>query len=96
MAARDSAHGAMPKYLEPDEIVEAIGNGFSPLECRVELVGQRLGFCVFDIDGNAVLPLSSWHVRWARKADSLRSRINVLRQRVEEEGYTLDPWKALA
>ena len=86
----------MPKYLEPSEIVEAIENGFSPLECCVELVGQRLGFCIFDMDGNAVLPLSSWHARWARKPDSLRSRINVLRQRVEEEGYTLDPWTILA
>jgi hypothetical protein len=47
----------MPKYLEPNEIVEAIESGFSPLECRVELVGQRLGFCVLDVDGNAVLPI---------------------------------------
>jgi hypothetical protein len=86
----------MPKYLEPNEIVEAIESGFSPLVCRVELVGQRLGFYVLDMDGNAVLPLSSWHARWARKPDALRSRINLLRQRVEEEGYTLDPWKALA
>jgi len=86
----------MQKYLQPNVIVGAIENGFSPLECRVELVGQRLGFCIFDMDGNAVLPLSSWHARWARKPDSLRSRINVLRQRVEEEGYTLDPWTILA
>jgi len=86
----------MQRYLEPDEVVEAIESGFSPLECRVELIGQRLGFSVFDIDGNVVLPPSSWHARWARKPESLRSRINVLRQRVEEEGYTLDPWKALA
>jgi len=85
----------MRKHLEPNEIVEAIENGFSPLECRVELVGQRLGFSVFDIDGNVVLPLSSWHARWARKPESLRSRINVLRQRVEEEGHRLDPWKVL-
>jgi hypothetical protein len=84
----------MPKYLEPNEVVEAIENAFSPLECRVELFDHRnrLGFCVFDIDGNAVLPLSSWDVRWARQPDRLRSRIDVLRQRVEEEGYTLDPW----
>jgi hypothetical protein len=86
----------MPKHLEPTEVVEAIESGFSPLECRVELVGQRLGFCVFDVDGNIVLPLSSWNVRWARRPESLRTRINVLRQRVEQEGYTLDPWKALA
>ena len=86
----------MPKYLEANEIVEAIESGFSPLECRVELIGQRLGFCVFDIDGNALLPLLSWHARWARKPESLRLRINVLRQRVEQEGYTLDPWKVLA
>jgi hypothetical protein len=85
----------MAKYLEPNEVVEAIENGFSPLECRVELLGQRLGFSVFDIDGNVVLPLSSSNARWARKPDSLRSRINVLRQRVEQEGYTLDPWKSL-
>ena len=86
----------MPKYLEPNEVVEAIESAFSPLECRVELVGQRLGFCVFDIDGNALLPLLSWHARWARKPDTLRSRISTLRKRVEEEGYTLDPWKSLA
>ena len=85
----------MPRYLEPNEIVEAIESGFSPLECRVELVGQRLGFSVFDIDGNALLPLLSWDARWARKPESLRSRINILRQRVEQEGYTLDPWKLL-
>jgi len=85
----------MPKYLERSEIIEATESGFSPLECRVELIGQRLGFSVFDMYGNVVLPISSWHARWARKADTLRSRINVLRQRVEEEGYTLDPWKSL-
>jgi hypothetical protein len=84
----------MPKYLEPNEVVEAIENAFSPLECRVELFDRRnrLGFRVFDIDGNAVLPLSSWVARLVRKPDRLRSRINVLRQRVEEEGYILDPW----
>jgi hypothetical protein len=49
----------MPRYLEPNEVVEAIENGFIPLECRVDLIGQRLGFSVFDIDGNVVLPLSS-------------------------------------
>jgi hypothetical protein len=87
----------MPKYLEPNEVLEAIETAFSPLECRVELFDRnRLGFCVFDIDGNAVLPLSSWHARLVRKPDRLRSRINVLRQRVEQEGYTLDPWKLLA
>jgi hypothetical protein len=85
----------MPKYLEPNEIVEAIENGFSPLECRVELIGQRLGFCVFDIDGNALLPLLSWHARWARNPASLRSRIVTLRKRVELEGYALDPWRVL-
>ena len=86
----------MPKYLEPAEMVEAIESGFSPLVCRVDLVGQRLGFCTFDVDGSAVLPLSSWHARWARKPETLRWRINILRHRVEQEGYTLDPWKALA
>jgi hypothetical protein len=86
----------MQRHLESNEVVEAIENGFSPLECRVELIGERLDFSVFDIDGNVVLPLSSWHARWARKPDSLRSRINVLRRRVEEEGYTLDPLKSLA
>ena len=54
----------MPKYLEPNEIVEAIENGFSPLECRVELIDQRLGFCVFDVEGNALLPRLSWHARY--------------------------------
>jgi hypothetical protein len=60
---------------------------------RVELFDHRnkLGFRVFDIDGNAVLPLSSSHASWVRKTNTLRSRINALRQRVEEEGYTLDP-----
>ena len=87
----------MPKYLEPNEILEAIENAFSPLECRVELYDRnRLGFRVFDIDGNALLPLSSWHARWVRKPDTLRSRISTLRKRVEEEGYMLDPWKLLA
>ncbi len=87
----------MPKYLEPDEILEAIENAFSPLECRVELYDRnRLGFRVFDIDGNALLPFSSWHARWVRKPDTLRSRISTLRKRVEEEGYMLDPWKLLA
>ena len=88
----------MQKYLEPNEIVEAIENAFSPLECRVESYddSNRLGFRIFDIDGNALLPLTSWHARWVRKPDALRSRINVLRQRVEAEGYTLDPWRFLA
>jgi hypothetical protein len=86
----------MPRHLEPDEVLEEIQNGFSPLEWRVELIGQRLGFSAFDIDGNVVLLPSSWHGRWARKPDSLRYRINVLRRRVEEEGYTLDPWKVSA
>ena len=73
----------MPKYLEPHEIVEAIENGFSPLECRVELFDRRnrLGFRVFDPDGTLILPLSSWVARLVRKPDRLRSRINVLRQR---------------
>jgi hypothetical protein len=84
----------MPKYLEPNEVVEAIENAFSPLECRVELFDHRnrLGFCVFDTDGTLILPLSNWVARLVRKPDRLRSRINVLRQRVEAEGYTLDPW----
>jgi hypothetical protein len=82
----------MPKYLQPNEIVEAIERAFSPLECRVELFDQRLGFRVFDTDGTLVLPLSSWVARLVRKPDRLRSRINVLRKRVEAEGYTLDPW----
>ncbi len=85
---------AMPKYLEPNEIVEAIENAFSPLECRVELFDHRnrSGFTVFDTDGTLILPLSSWLARLVRKPDSLRTRINVLRKRVEAEGYTLDPW----
>ena len=29
--------------------MEAIENGFSPLECCVDIVGQRLGFGVFDV-----------------------------------------------
>ena len=86
----------MPNYLEPHEVVEAIENAFSPLECRVEMIGQRLGFCVFDIDGNALLPLLSWHARWARKPESLQSRISTLRKRVELEGYILDPWEISA
>jgi hypothetical protein len=86
----------MPTDLKPSEVVEAIESGFSPLECRVELSGQRLGFAVFDTDGYVVLPLSSWNVRWARKPASLRARIVTLRKRVELEGYALDPWKVLA
>jgi hypothetical protein len=86
----------MLRHLKPNEVVEAIESGFSPLECRVELVDHRLGFCVFDIDGNAVLPPLSWNVRWARKPENLQSRIDILRQRVELEGYMLDPWKVLA
>jgi hypothetical protein len=83
----------MPKYLEPSEVVEAIENVFSPLECRVELFDRnRLGFCVFDTDGTLILPLSSWLARQVRKPDRLRSRISPLRKRVELEGYTLDPW----
>ena len=84
----------MPKYLEPNEVVEAIENAFSPLECRVELFDDRnrLGFCVFDADGTLILPLSSWVARLVRKPDRLRSRIDTLRRRVEAEGYTLDPW----
>jgi hypothetical protein len=78
----------MPKYLEPNEVVEAIENAFRPLDCRVVLFGRRnrLGFCVFDTDGTFVLPLSSWVARLVRKPHRLRSRINVLRQRVEAEG----------
>jgi len=83
----------MPRHLQPNEVVEAIESAFSPLECRVELVDQRLGLSVFDTDGYVVLPLLSWNVRWARKPENLQSRINVLRQRVELEGYMLDPWK---
>ena len=52
----------MPKYLEPNEVIEAIERAFSPLECRVELYDDRnrLGFSVFDIDGNAgLLPVLS-------------------------------------
>ncbi len=88
--------GAVLKYLEPDEIVEAIENAFSPLECRVELFADRnrLGFSVFDTDGSLILPCSSWFARLVRKPDSLRTRINVLRKRVEAEGYTLDPGRS--
>ena len=86
----------MSKYLGPNEIVEAIERAFSPLECRVELFDHRLGFRVFDTDGTLILPLSSWLARMVRKPDRLRSRINVLRQRVEAEGYTLDPWRFAA
>lgn len=84
----------MPKYLEPNEIVEVIENAFSPMECRVELFDHRnrLGFSVFYTDGTLILPLSSWLVRLVRKPDSLRTRIDVLRKRVEAEGYLLDPW----
>ena len=84
----------MPKYLEPNEVIEAIERAFSPLECRVELFDRRnrVGFCVFDTDGTLILLLSSWVAPLVRKPDRLRSRINVLRQRVEAEGYTLDPW----
>ncbi len=84
----------MPRYLEPNDVVEAIENAFRPLECRVDLFDQqnRLGFRVFDPNGNSILPVSSWLTRLVRKPDSLRSRINVLRKRVEAEGYTLDPW----
>jgi hypothetical protein len=53
---------------------------------------NRLGFRVFDTDGTLILPLSSWVARQVRKPDRLRSRINGLRQRVEAEGDTLDPW----
>jgi hypothetical protein len=86
----------MRRHLEPNEVVAAIESAFSPLECRVELVDQRLALSVFDTDGFVVLPLLSWNVRWARKPESLQCRINVLRQRVELEGYMLDPWKVLA
>jgi hypothetical protein len=84
----------MPKYLEPNEVVEAIENAFRPLECHVELFDDRnrLSFRVFDTDGTLILPLSSWLARLVRKPDRLRSRIGPLRKRVEAEGYTLDPW----
>jgi hypothetical protein len=51
----------MPRYLDRNELIEPIEPAFSPLECRVELYDDRnrLGFSVFDIDGNAVLPISS-------------------------------------
>jgi len=58
------------------------------LVSRVEVIGERLGFYVFDVDGNAVLPLSSWHARWARKPETLRWRINMLRQCVEDMGHS--------
>ena len=84
----------MSQLLEPNDIAEVIESAFRPLECRVEIYDQgRLAFNVLDRDGNLLLPLSVWLARLVRKPDRLRARLLPLRDRVQLEGYVLDPWR---
>ena len=85
----------MSQLLQPNHIVEVIENAFRPLECRVEIYdqGSRLAFNVLDRDGNLLLPLSVWLARLVRKPDRPRARLLPLRDRVQLEGYVLDPWR---
>lgn len=84
----------MRDLLEVHDICEAIENAFRPLECRVEIYdrGRRLALSVVDFAGELLLPSLVWQVRLLHKPHCLRARLLPLRDRVELEGYVLDPW----
>ena len=84
----------MRDLLEAHDICEAIENAFRPLECRVEIYdeGRRLALSVVDPAGELLLAQLVWQARMVRRPHCLRARLLPLRDRVELEGYVLDPW----
>lgn len=80
---------------ETQAIKDAIEQAFSPLRCAVEVSRYevKLRFKVFDTDNQGIVEVPELVIRQLHDESYLASIISSTRNRVEEKGFSLAPWK---
>lgn len=83
--------------VETKAIKDAIEQAFLPFRCAVEVsrYEDKLRFKVFDSDDQGIVEVSELVVRQLCDKSYLASVISSTRDRVEEKGFSLAPWKPL-
>jgi hypothetical protein len=79
--------------LSKDEIKTAVEGAFRPLRCFVVIwdYDRQLKFSVWNDEKMVRMFASVWVERLCNR-DYLESYLLSARDRVEEQGYTLEPW----
>ena len=80
--------------LTNSEIKMIIEDAFRPLRCVAEVrdYEQKLRFKVFGPDDKGIVEVPEIVLSEVRERNQLRETISRFRKRVEERGFSLQPW----
>ena len=85
----------MSRDISKENVIIIIKHAFKPLECCVELEdrGNRIGFCVFDDNGETLYNSPSIPVKIALRSQRLNEILLEVRKLLENQEVILEPWE---